>query len=861
MSPSAQASDHDATLSHSEKSNAWTLTQRDDIYNRRQKGENWETIWLVCIQARFEIALQLPLTQFKDYPSRSKHAMQQQYSTTPVKPNRIPRRASTHVLSSVVNGVDRHQKGGSSMGLDGADSEDATDDAKRISTRKSRSGRLDHDQPVSPKRRKSAPQQRLSKRLNDTAKDQTDDEREASEEPVSARPKRTKASGINYNLLLQNSDYDEIEEPAVAVAAGSPKRKSKIITLRTNPSKTLLGSILDEKMRKTRKTASVDGGREASKLAIEKEVVSPKRKSARVKKAADDSLANGENTSSNQPGGLRTPRKRKPRLLSHLDIVERSTTPPPASEPSKKSRKRKRSKYEEDETGLENEELTHDKESESPEKKKRRVKQKIKGDLGFLANGQPRQRRRRRTRQEMLLDQQTPKTVTTRRRGKYQFPNLEGYNGPTPPDVTNTPSHQNESERKNSASDSTSDHDTAPSVMSLNEDSSPLESSPEPNHTFNDTDYAKSRPNLDPPLSGNSLVSPGQPPAMMRVDQPATDDPEAPLSIPDVVFFPEDLAKGRENAIKLRAAYEADQKSQLTTSEASHAQQSQRITELQQEMVNVREGLTTRLNSEKQEHVREMSTLKASEDEMRSQLERSVEDGANTLQISQDGMQKKFDADLAAELEAKDRVFASAKEAWEGVQKKLEDMLESKKMALVAKEEELKAKEEELRAKSRALIQQEALVAVLEKNRKVADLDAMSPKKAVSTTNPPSQKPSQPPTTYTQSSAQTDPPQPSNIPSTNNQLIRPLLSSLRNAHIRLAGHIKQSKKSHHSLSSGIAKLNTDLEEDEITMRGVRKVVQELVSGVGGVGRALEGAREASEECKGEVMALMDAGGV
>lgn len=41
---SFQSHDLDTTSAHSAKSNLWTLQAREDIYNRRQKGEEWETI-------------------------------------------------------------------------------------------------------------------------------------------------------------------------------------------------------------------------------------------------------------------------------------------------------------------------------------------------------------------------------------------------------------------------------------------------------------------------------------------------------------------------------------------------------------------------------------------------------------------------------------------------------------------------------------------------------------------------------------------------------------------------------------------------------------------------------------------------
>ncbi|KAL9027470.1 MAG: hypothetical protein Q9196_004007 [Gyalolechia fulgens] len=388
MSTPVQASGRDAALSHSEKSNAWTVTEREAVFHRRQDGESWETIWLA-------------------YPNRSKHAMQQQYSKimkkqahpkTPIKPNRIPRKASAHTHSSAVSGVDTHSSDKSSFGLDGASPDAEISDQGSRSTGKARLRRANSDEHVAPKGPNSTIQPRSSKRIKRNAKDEPDDEHGASEEPVSARPKRTTASGVNYNLLLQDNYFDETQEPATAAVTEEPKRKSKIVKLRTNPAKTLLGTLLEQTRKKNRRTASVDNGRETPKPPVEKEAVSTQRKSARVKKVVDESPANGDVRSENSPEKLTTPRKRKPRILAHLDVVDQDADPAAADDPPMRSRKRKRYGGGADPTHPEPavaDGLVRDEESEQPESKRRRGKPKMREDLGFLPNGQPRQRRRR----------------------------------------------------------------------------------------------------------------------------------------------------------------------------------------------------------------------------------------------------------------------------------------------------------------------------------------------------------------------------------------------------------------------------------------------------------------------------------
>ena len=259
--------------------------------------------------------------------------------------------------------------------------------------------RADSESPAKPKRRKSAPQPRLSKRLKQLGKAHSeDDEPNQSDEPVSARPKRTRAGGINYSLLLPSSDNDENEQPATTLVTEEPKRRSKIITLRTNPSKTLLGNALDLSRRRSRKTASIDDNREMDKSPVVSEMASATRKSSRVKKVADEVLANGDVQSDNPHEVLYTPRKRKSRLISHLDVTGRNANSEPVIDSIKSSRKRKHSEEAADEISPKTAVAAgrgHNEESEHPEKKKKRAKQKLKEDLGFLPNGQPRKRRRR----------------------------------------------------------------------------------------------------------------------------------------------------------------------------------------------------------------------------------------------------------------------------------------------------------------------------------------------------------------------------------------------------------------------------------------------------------------------------------
>ncbi|KAL8936461.1 MAG: hypothetical protein Q9216_004912 [Gyalolechia sp. 2 TL-2023] len=836
MSTPLQASARDAASSQSEKSNAWTMTEREAIFHRRQGGESWETIR-------------------PSYPNRSKHAMQQQYSImkkqalpkTPTKPNRIPRKASTHNFLHDVDGVDRHSKHKYSFGLDGADSGVEMGGEESKSTGKARVRRANSEESVGPKRPNSAVPQRVSKRVKHNTKDEPDSEHGVSEEPVSARPKRTAASGVNYNLLLHNNYFEENQETGTTVAEEEaeeePKRMSKIVKLRTKPAKTQLGILMEKAKMKNRRTASVDNGHGAPKTPVEKEVTSTQRKSARVKKLANESPANGDAQSDDPADQMTTPRKRKPRILAHLDVVDQDVNPASANDSPTRSSKRKRSGGATDTTRSEPavaDGLVRDEESEQPETKKRRGKQKIKEDLGFLPNGQPRQRRRRRTRQEMLLDQQTPKTVTTRRRGKYHFPYLDGYSGPAPPDMATITARQDELERQNSASNHTSDHDTALSTVSFDEDSS-LESSPEPDPKPINVDV---NPSLSPvPDKRLSVDVVEQPAVIARADLVVSDHPDTSLGIPEMIFFPEDLAKGRENALKLRASHQAEKNAQLTSSQAALAQQSQRVAGLQQELAENDAKLKTseaalaqqtqRITEIQQELADQKAQRATSEAALVQQKERvaDLQGGSRRipeLQREVSELRKNYmHLDMHLTYRVEDEKFKRESEI-SALKTKMDEQAREYEALLTKKETELVST-------SKYLAEMEAFAATLAKKFEFATVNL-------------------PTTPIPQQDELLSPPSQDDE---RNRKLKSSLSILRNAHSRLAGGVRTTTRSHRSLAETIEKLHHDLEEDEITMRSVKSVAKGLVDQVGRVGEGLEGARDSSDEVKGEVIGLMD----
>lgn len=389
----------------------------------------------------------------------------------------------------------------------------------------------------------------------------------------------------------------------------------------------------------------------------------------------------------------------------------------------------------------------------------------------------------------MLLDQQTPKTVTTRHRGKYQFPYLPGYNGPSPPDMATVIARQDELERQNSASNLSTGHDSGSSLASLSDSQDSIPGSPMKHPDLGPivTDINRSpTPSNQVPVSA---VAPEQTPTVTAITPIAPSGVEASLITPDLVFFPDDLAKGRENAARLRAFY-AEKDSDTKAFQANLAQEKQRVSELTQQLADLREGFTTRLNAEKQTHERAITALQASSDETQIKL---------TAIIS----------DLSSGLKARDDTIERAKEEAKRFRDETSNEDGSRRPSL-----------------------------------QVAETSQTAPAKMPSVQSP-------------YSSAVTQPAALPPTPTTQNQTFKTLLSSLRNAHIRLAGHLRTTTEAHNVLKSSIRQLHTELEEDEITMRGVRNVVKGLVDGVGKVGGELEKAGKESDGVKGGVMELMD----
>ncbi|KAL8910008.1 MAG: hypothetical protein Q9171_004668, partial [Xanthocarpia ochracea] len=151
----------------------------------------------------------------------------------------------------------------------------------------------------------------------------------------------------------------------------------------------------------------------------------------------------------------------------------------------------------------------------------------------------------------------TPTASTSRRRSNYQFPFLEGYNGPPPPDLATILARQEEHERQNPRPESESEAEsTSSSLMSLDDEDDAIGNQPQtPSIVDAEEEVGPStRPTVDEQLPADSIA---QPPSITNAFPLM---PDSTLEIPDFVFSAEDLEKARRTARKLRATYE-EQKS------------------------------------------------------------------------------------------------------------------------------------------------------------------------------------------------------------------------------------------------------------------------------------------------------------
>ncbi|KAL8884166.1 MAG: hypothetical protein Q9192_006912, partial [Flavoplaca navasiana] len=833
------------------KSNAWPTEERDDIYNRRQEGEKWDTICL-------------------DYPHRSKHAMQQQYSNTPTK-GRGRRKGipPTLISPTAMNGKKGSKRRISPEDADQSDV-DADDESAASAPSKSVGGydgapETDNDS-ENPKEPDSARKQRLRRRLQQTSGNEDEDE-----QPVPTRPKRKRASGVNYNLL-QNSGFDledQADNPAdESIQPHVPLRKSKIIALKMGIPKT----PVDDRARKPSRSINIDGVDESM---LED---SSNRRSQRVKKVVNGKRGSRASPATNVAEQETSVRggKRKRRSLFPQDLE-----PDPSVEgdsdvmTTRLSKKRKDSEAQSTESRTQKAvESAPESEPQPSTKKKRQGKPKE--HLGFLPNGLPRQRRRRRTRAEMEAAERktsTPATTSTsRRRSRYQFPFLEGYSGPAPPDMAAILARQ-EHERQNSRPEPDSEPESAfSSLQSLDDedDAMDVQTQAVTATTVDEEVSPMTRPNMDDQIPA-AVVEQSSP-----VEATGSSADLADLDIPDVVFYPEDLERARESARKLRALnneYKTASTNKVTAAEINLENEKRRTQDLSQELQDLRkvhDGCESKAKDAKAvaqqlKGLKEISSLydealeklTASERTVAEEKSRSGEleeelSGTRTQSILREKSLEGQVAELTKKLASDKRASGS-----EDIIKRQLDLANRLLTDSNAEKSALTAQHNRLLSNKTALEeafgkrQKELELENSNLNKKLADitkeheslLNERNTKKTndpISTKDGATDRPPTPAPTENKKTSLPSPaaaffdlisgrssPTPSTVPITT---IKPHLEQLRKTHISIGYNLRVSSESHTTHDGALNTLHEKLEDGDISMNKVRERVKELVAG-------------------------------
>ncbi|KAI4249073.1 MAG: hypothetical protein LQ352_005727 [Teloschistes flavicans] len=973
MPPPDQPSDKDAASARSDNSNSWTMEQKEDIYNRRQEGEDWESIW-------------------ESYPHRSKHALQQQFSIMKkiapprpsVKTSRRGRTATGDTSSTKINGNHDVLKDKPSAIEDssGDDQDEADSEAEEPTPTKAVQPLSDEsDQSAEPRKTRPAQKARSSKRLTRNAEVEADEESPGPGTPPSTRPRRARASGKNYNMLAKPEDFEEsADEPRVVDPLKSPK-KSRIVALRVaagvpkkatpdarsprakNP-KNMIPEIQTPPPRKTRRAASANNDHEAASTVASNEEISPKRMSTRLKEANEGNPAPDEDLV-DQLRRNSGPGKRRRHVPSKLNLEQELLSKAPSA---KTSRKRKLSEAEASETlatpatADSAAQTTDDDEKQEP---RRRVA-KHKEHLGFLPNGQPRKRRRRRTRQQIEIDQANGiDHATYRKRNRYQFPYLEGYVGPDPPDEAAILARQEEYERQNPTRASTSESESSSSLDSLDEDEESLKTpapdeEPETSSTPMEVDEVLSPVKDTQPLS---IVTKTRESTVATVQSTFGGAHDSLDGLGEMLFLPEDLAKARENAAKYRAALEEEKKSFQTKSGDSEAalltishdleEEVKKSSALTAEVENVKRDLDkTRidlgrakdnncgLKVDKQQWKTKHDTIVAQIEDVQAQHEPlrtevgELKELNNNLQAENEQLTKEMSKEkeqLTAVVVRLTHEHSKAGESLSDSQKQVK-RLEFQNQSFRKDIEYLKQRYAEEKTELKTLAdrdlrssQDSSKACIADRDREIrrlkAEIDRLESaydarrvsntidltEPAVSAKMPPIKSPyptttvrtptspfssiagfpmgNMTPVPSTSSSTTVPaaprpppPPPPSPYPyapilsfpfttptttiATNHSnpaaaTTAKYLNAIRNAHIRLAGHLRTTSEAFTPHQALITKFSKQLKDDDVTMRNVKGVVKDLALSVAKVEGGLKVLREASEVVKGEVLRGLD----
>lgn len=502
----------------------------------------------------------------------------------------------------------------------------------------------------------------------------------------------------------------------------------------------------------------------------------------------------------------------------------------------------------------------------------------------------------------------TANTSTNRRRSRYQFPFLEGYNGPAPPDMAAILARQEEHERQNLAPGSDSEPEsTSSSLQSLDDDEEdttevhPLKV----NATTVDEEVSPlTRPNVDEQL-----------PAAVFEQSPSAKNStltsDSTLDIPDVVFYPEDFERARENARKLRVSNDEQKTAitnKLTAAENSLEKERLRNENLNRELQGLRKehvGCESRAKdanavAQQLKGLKEISSLydealeklTASETAVAEEKKRNVEleeelSGSRTEAILREKTLEgqiaelsnkstaekqsltseeitKLKTDFKQELERVNRDLSSGKTEKEALVARNSDLIVNNE-ALGRHQKELEADNTRLDRKLTDIsTEYEVLLnertAEPSRNLKQTTNEPITTKDgAADTTSTPTPAKLSSSTSLFDLISGRQPPSPSTINANTIPIttIKPHLEQIRKTHFSIGYNLRVSSESHTTHDTTLNTLHEQLEEGDISMNKVRERVKDLVAGSLKVGKGLKSATECSEVAKGRVMGLWD----
>ncbi|KAI4246382.1 MAG: hypothetical protein L6R40_002050 [Gallowayella cf. fulva] len=459
--------------------------------------------------------------------------------------------------------------------------------------------------------------------------------------------------------------------------------------------------------------------------------------------------------------------------------------------------------------------------------------------------------------------------------------------------------HQEEQERQNPPPDLESDFDsTSSSLMSLDDEDDNLENQPQMSDIVSNEEAVSplTRPTADGQLPNDSGPVTVVPPSSLQ---------RAPLAMMDTtniaeyILSAEDIEKARENARRLQAARELEKTTYEDTVQASANALATRISEnngLTQELEDIRKvnsGFTLEIATlreslgTKQEEKERLTACEAAlteEKQRNEELQQEIDKTRRESKIEIEEMMKKItlnavsnmdknsplpiadNNDLAQahervrELEEETRHFKDeiiALQAERDEQETEIGSLDATKVKLEAENTKLHRRYTATKARIEQLLNERKHTPAMtdggaDLTNAKASGDATSFFTAPSPISTAVKPPSAAPTALL-----SHPTTPTTAPTFSKQTLLPLLTTLRQSHIRLAGHIRNAAEEHTPLHASLKKCHQTLEEGEISMREVKRVVKEVVEGSEKVGKGLKGARDGIEVVKGGIMNVWD----